>query len=240
MRVKGRRNKREAEKVKMLSSQYERLWQVWSENAMLFHDMENHLQTIYHLAEAGSNGEICRYIARISKPVEELSNICWTGVGIVDAVLNAKKQLAEEKGYEMDINAQLPANTGIGEDDFCVVLTNLLDNAIESMDRERDALREMQERQAPGPGRRPESETALPPIEVSLRHIHHFLVIRVSNPCAEEKAERLGFFATVKKDRLRHGWGLKSVRQTLQKYNGSLSLEVTEGRFVASGMMFFL
>lgn len=32
-----------AEKIKMLSSQYELLLQAWSENAMLFHDMSNHL-----------------------------------------------------------------------------------------------------------------------------------------------------------------------------------------------------
>ena len=96
---------REAEKAKMLSRQYEWLWRAWSENAMLFHDMENHLQTIYHLAETGKNEEICRYIARISKPVEQFTGVLWTGVGIVDAVLNAKKQLAKEKGFEMDIHA---------------------------------------------------------------------------------------------------------------------------------------
>lgn len=240
--MKRRSLKREAEKVKLLSGQYEQLQRAWSENAMLFHDMENHLQTIHHLAEAGNNEEICRYIARISKPVKQLFGICWTGVGIVDAVLNAKKQLAAERGYEMDINAQLPANTGIEDDDFCTVLTNLLDNAIESMDRERDGLtrggRGRQDRQGAG-GQQDKEGQGLPPIQVSLRHIHHFLVIHVSNPCTEEKTGRKSLFATAKGDRMRHGWGLKSVQRTLQKYNGSLSLEVTEGRFVASAIMFF-
>ena len=225
--MRKRALKREEEKIKMLSRQYERLQRAWSENAMLFHDMDNHLQTIHHLAEAGNSEEICQYIARISKPVEQLTGVLWTNVGIVDAVLNAKKQLAKEKGYEMDINAQLPANTGIGEDDFCTILTNLLDNAIESMDRERAGLAGT-------------SGTALPPIEVSLRHIHHFLVIRVSNPCSTEEMGKHSFFATAKKDRLLHGWGLKSVRKALQKYNGSLSLEVEEGRFVALAMLFFV
>ena len=98
-------SKKEAEKVRMLGEQYERLQRAWSENAMLFHDMGNHLQTIFHLAQAGENEEICRYISRISKPVEQLGSIYFTGVGVVDAVLNAKKQLAEERGYEMDVNA---------------------------------------------------------------------------------------------------------------------------------------
>lgn len=227
--------KQEAEKVKMLSGQYELLLQAWSENAMLFHDMGNHLQTIYHLACERKNEEIRQYISRISEPVDRLSGILWTGVGIVDAVLNAKKQLAMEKGYIMDINAQLPANTGIGEDDFCTVLTNLLDNAIESMDREKEALR----------GKNTFVDKELLPnknsaaIQVSLRSIHHFLVIRISNPCGKQTTKNQRLFPTSKKDRLHHGWGLKSVRQTVQKYDGSLSLEVMDGQFVATAMMFF-
>lgn len=223
--MKRRIFQKEAEKVNMLSSQYEQLWQVWTENAMLFHDMGNHLQTIHHLAQTGQNEEICRYIARIGRPVERLASISWTGVGIVDAVLNAKRQLAGERGYEMDINAQMPVNTGIAADDLCTVLTNLLDNAIESMDREKDGLLR--------------TDRGMLPIKVSLRHIHYFLVIRVANPCLEDKAQKNGFFATDKKDRMRHGWGIKSVRHTVRKYNGSLSLETAQGWFVASALLFF-
>ena len=228
-------SKKEAEKVRMLGEQYERLQRAWSENAMLFHDMGNHLQTIFHLAQAGENEEICRYISRISKPVEQLGSIYFTGVGVVDAVLNAKKQLAEERGYEMDVNAQLPANTGISEDDFCTVLTNLLDNAIESMDREK-AGRAAMEKGEQGMG---EFERAYPPIEVSLRHIHHFLVVRVTNPCTEERPQGRGFFATSKRDRSRHGWGVKSVQKAVRKYNGSLTLEVKDGKFAVSALLFF-
>ncbi|MDE7008193.1 MAG: ATP-binding protein [Lachnospiraceae bacterium] len=215
------RKEKEAQKAKMLSRQYELLLQAWSENAMLFHDMENHLQTIYHLAGEEKSEEICQYISHISKPVKQLSGILWTGVGIVDAVLNAKKQLAMEKGYDMDINAQLPANTGISEDDLCTVLTNLLDNAVESMDREKTPV---------GRG----------VIQVSLRSIHHFLMICVSNPCSGHAQIGPRLFLTSKKDNIHHGWGLKSVRKTVHKYNGSLSLEMADGRFTATAMMFYV
>lgn len=220
----------EAIKSKMLGRQYELLLQVWSENAILFHDMENHLQTIYHLAEEGKTEEIRQYISRISKPMEQLSGILWTGVGIVDAVLNTKKQLAMEKGYAMDINAQLPANTGISEDDLCTVLTNLLDNAVESLDRE-------MENRASASRNLPDDT---PVIRVSLRSIHHFLIISVSNPFQEQPPKGQHIFPTSKKDKMRHGWGLKSVRQAVQKYNGSLSLEVLDGRFTATAMMFYV
>ncbi len=72
-----------------------------------------------------------------------------------------------------------------------------------------------------------------------LRHIHHFLVVRVTNPCTEERPQGRGFFATSKRDRSRHGWGLKSVQKAVRKYNGSLTLEVKDGKFAVSALLFF-
>lgn len=213
--------KRETQKVKMLGEQYELLQRTWSENAMLFHDMDNHLQAIYYLAGEGKCQEIQEYIARISRPVEQLSGSLWTGVGIVDAVLNDKRRLAQETGCRLDINAQLPVNTGIAGDDFCTVLTNLIDNAIESVGRERAALT----------GEVPVT------VEVSIRQIHRFIMICVTNPCGREPDGKRGFFRTAKQDRLHHGWGLKRVRQVVQRYNGSLACEVKEGKFVAAAML---
>lgn len=208
--------KRETQKVKMLGEQYERLQQTWSEHAMLFHDMDNHLQAIYYLAGEGRCQEIQEYITRISRPFEQLSGILWTGVGIVDAVLNDKKRLAQERGCTLDINAQLPVNTGIAGDDFCTILTNLIDNAIESVGRE---------------------QSVPATIDVSIRYIHHFVMIRVANPCGREPERKRGIFCTAKQDRLLHGWGLKRVRQVVQRYNGSFDCEVRSGSFVATAML---
>lgn len=214
---------REALKARLLARQYEQLQEIWAENAMLFHDMENHLQTIRYLAQEGKNEEISAYIANIIHPRERLSGILWTGVGIVDAVLNEKRRLAQERGLRLDINAQLPGNTGIAEDDFCTILANLLDNAIESAGG------------TEGKGLPEDKKT----IEISMRHIHHFLVIRVANPCGAEPVRRRGLFATSKGDGLRHGWGLRSVQRAARRYDGSLSCEVEEGRFVATVILFF-
>lgn len=212
--------KRETQKVKMLGEQYEQLQRTWSEHAMLFHDMDNHLQVIYYLAGEGKCQEIQEYITRISKPFEQLSGILWTGVGIVDAVLNDKKRLAQEMGCTLDINVQLPANTGIAGDDFCTILTNLIDNAIESVGREQAVLAG-------------EAVT----IDVAIRQIHHFVMIRITNPCGREPERKRGLFFTAKQDRMLHGWGLKRVRQVVQRYNGSFDCEVRSGSFVATAML---
>lgn len=218
---RNKMSKKEAQKVKMLGEQYELLQRTWMENAMLFHDMDNHLQTIYYLAGEGKCQEIQEYIARISRPIEQLSGSLWTNVGIVDAVLNDKKRLAQEMGCRLDINAQLPVNTGIAGDDFCTILANLIDNAIESVVRERSA---------------PEEEPPVT-IDVAIRRIHHFVMIRIANPCRQDLKRKRGLFGTTKSDRLHHGWGLKRIGQVVQRYNGSFDCEVSAGRFVATVML---
>lgn len=211
---------RETAKNEILNQQYEMLQKAYSDNAMLFHDINNHLQTIYSLAEKKDHAAIQQYITRISAPTEQLSGILWTGVGIVDAILNAKKELALKKGYQMDINAQLPSNTGITSDDFCTILGNLIDNAIESLDRQHIP------------------DTAAT-IHVTLRRINHFLIFQISNPCSQLPRRKLDFFLSAKRDFLKHGWGLKSVKRSVIKYNGTFSYGIEGDRFVATAMLFF-
>ena len=210
----------ETAKNEILNQQYEMLQKAYSDNAMLFHDMNNHLQTIYSLAEKKDYTAIQQYITRISAPTEQLSGILWTGVGIVDAILNAKKELAVKKGYQMDINAQLPDNTGITSDDFCTILGNLIDNAIESMDRQHIS-------------------SAASSICVILRHINHFLIFQVSNPCSQPPRRKFDFFLSAKRDFQRHGWGINSVKRTVAKYNGTFSCGIEGDRFVATAMLFY-
>ena len=211
---------RETTKNEILNQQYEMLQKAYSDNAMLFHDMNNHLQTIYSLAEKKDYAAIQKYIVQISTPTEQLSDILWTGVGIVDAILNTKKELAYKKGYQVDINAQLPTNTGISSDDFCTILGNLIDNAIESMDRQH-------------------IPSMASPIQVTLRHINHFLIFQVSNPCSQPPRGKLNLFLSAKRDFQRQGWGLKSVRRAVLKYNGTFSCGIEGDRFVATAMVFY-
>lgn len=219
MRIRNRRLEQAAYQNDIWSRQYRLLQKAYTDNAMLFHDMDHHLQTIYHLAAKEGNTAIMEYISGIGEPVRELSGILWTGVGIVDAVLNVKKELAEGKGFSLDIDAELPANTGIDPGDFCAILGNLLDNAIEAMERQGDG--------------------GVEPIRVSLRRINHFLMIQVSNPCREQPAGKKGAFKSRKAETGLHGWGLKSVKKAVMKYNGSFSCEVENGRFVATALLFF-
>lgn len=207
-------------KNQVLEENYHLLTDLYQKNERLYHDMNHHLQMIYHLAKKNGISEIAEYVNSVSAPINELSDMTWSGVDIVDAILNHTVLDAKKQGIEIDVNAEFPRDCSITPDDLCVILFNLLDNAIEACKR---FMRQ--------------SETP-PRIEVTLRRIHHFLIIKIQNPCVPPR-KLFGIFPTTKSDARHHGIGLRNVREKVEKYNGSLEIEVEGGIFTVTALLFF-
>lgn len=102
-------------------------------NARLYHDLNNHLIALDHLLDDANIPEAKRYIAAIQEPVQILKKTHWTGDDVVDAVLNNKIQIMENRKIHYEIQTDFPDKTGIEAADLCTLLANLLDNAIEAV-----------------------------------------------------------------------------------------------------------
>ena len=96
--------------------------------------------------------------------------------------------------------------------DICTIFGNALDNAIEHVVMI------------------PEKEKRL--IHVSVSQKKNFVFIKVENYCENEiiKNEHQ-LISTTKSDKQNHGFGLKSMIQTAQKYNGSVDFGVKNNWF---------
>lgn len=207
-------------KNQVLEENYHLLTQLYQKNEHLYHDMNHHLQMIYHLAKSKDISEITEYVNSISTPINELSDMVWSGVDMVDAILNHTVLEARKQGIQINVNVEFPPNSTITSDDLCVILFNLLDNAIEA------SLRYMRQR------------NISPYIEVCIRRIHQFLIIKIQNPCVPPK-KLFGLFPTTKADALHHGIGLRNVREKVENYNGSLEFEVIDELFTVTALLFF-
>lgn len=207
-------------KNQVLEENYHLLTQLYQKNEHLYHDMNHHLQMIYHLAKNKDIPEITEYVNSISTPINELSDIIWSGVDMVDAILNHTVFEVRKQGIQINVNVEFPPNSTITSDDLCVILFNLLDNAVEA------SLRYM---------RRTENR---PVIDVTIRRIHQFLIIKIQNPCLPPK-KLFGLFSTTKSDARHHGIGLCNVKEKVEKYNGSLEFEVKDDLFVVTALLFF-
>ncbi len=216
------RNRFLERKNRILEENYHLLNEVYEENERLYHDMNHHLQMIYYMAQKSGQREVMDYVTSVSAPINRLSNVIWSGVDVVDGILNHSIAEAKEKGIRMDVNVEFPKNSNIASDDLCVILFNLLDNAMEAC--------EICSRKG--------GESQLE-ISVTIRRIQQFLMIKVKNPCIRPIKRRFGVFLSTKENPAHHGIGLRNVRERAEKYNGNVEFEVGDGFFITCVLLFF-
>ena len=135
-----------------------------------------------------------------------------TGNSVLDTVLTGKSLYCAKHKIELTCVADGAQLGFMDVMDICTVFGNMLDNAIEC---------EL---------RIPDKEKRL--IHVAVYAKKDFLIIHCENYCPEEVAFRDGLPVTTKQDANYHGYGVKSIRYTAQKYGGSVTMEVRDKWFV--------
>lgn len=99
------------------------------------HDFLNHLQVVYGLMEMEEYGDARDYIGRVYKDIQKVSRALKTANPAINALLQAKLLDAEKKNIQMEIEvASRFEKLPIPSWEFCRVLGNLLDNAIQALE----------------------------------------------------------------------------------------------------------
>ena len=94
--------------------------------------------------------------------------------------------------------------------DLSILIGNALDNAIESVEKISDPDKRL--------------------IHVSVNRQKGFLRIRVEN-CYEGDIRFVDGLPSTRKDARYHGYGMKSIRSVVEKYNGSMIVKAEDGWF---------
>lgn len=110
---------------KMLNEQYLQM-------EGLRHDMKNHVLALYGLWEKKEFEKAEKYLKKMMENGNIGGSDEVTGNRAVDALLFSKKKKAEELSIRWVADMQIPKNCTVDEFDLCVLLGNLLDNAIKA------------------------------------------------------------------------------------------------------------
>lgn len=183
----------------------------------LRHDMKNHVIALKGLLENREWEKMNRYLTSMEESGSLKNAGELTGNRAVDALLYRKQKLAEEKNIRWICDAEIPGECFVNEFDICVLLGNMLDNAIEGCDR-----------LSPG---------AEPFLTVRVGAVKKCLLFEVKN--STDLKEKPGIGSSRKENRGEHGIGLSNVWDVAEKYNGVMQVEVENGEFLTAVLLPF-
>ena len=127
--------------------------------------------------------------------------IIYSANPVVNAILKVKSVKAKEKEIPMQVTTLLPQRVSVDIGDMGVLYGNLLDNAIEA-------------------AMAVEQEKRYVHVESKFQEGRLLLSIKNSKPSGTSSCQQ-----TSKKDKIKHGRGIRSVRKVAEKYGGELILK---------------
>lgn len=173
-----------------------------------YHDLKHQINLLR--AEFGSKDAL-EYLDKMESEIESYEAQNKTGNKILDTILTGKSLYCQQNDIELTVVADGSLLDFMDIMDISSLFGNALDNAIESV----EAIQEKEKRL----------------IHLTISKNKGFIRIRMENCYGGELDFENGLPQTTKKDRNYHGYGLKSIRSTVQKYNGSVTVEAKDGWF---------
>lgn len=210
--------RKELETIQLLWHQQKGQYQLSKETIELInhkcHDLKHHVQAIRAVKD---EKERETYLEKIEKSVQIYSAIVRTGNEILDTILTEKSLICENSGIHINCVADGSLLAFMNPVDLYTLFGNALDNAIE-------AVRKLESKEKRV-------------IDIMLYERQSFLMLQIVNPmCGEVKFED-GLPLTTKAKNGYHGYGMKSMLHTIQKYEGHLTTEVKNGCFYFNVML---
>ena len=206
--------KREEDKTiiyqnKLMKQQMDEIENIYMTMRGWRHDYHNHLQSLKGYLSLNKVDQMKNYLNELETDLDSIDTLYHSGNLQLDSILNAKLAIAEKGHIRIHCDASIPPQLHVSDLDLCVILGNLLDNAIESC------------RKIKNPDERF--------IRVYIGILKKQLYISITNATSETVKQRTDHYFTTKRGD--HGHGLKRVDQVVKKYDGYLNRQNEPGVF---------
>lgn len=165
------------------------------------HDYKNHIAAMKIHLEQGNYELLGNYLNELNDDLTNVDTVLKTGNVMIDAILNSKISLAESKNISVDATAKVPEKIRVSDTDICVIIGNLLDNAIEACCKIEDCDKRF--------------------IRIYIGLLKQQLYISVSNSVGGEIRKSGKTYFTTKNGN--HGFGLKRIDKIVSGYGGYIN-----------------
>ena len=175
------------------------------------HDMRGHLIALKSLCDRETHEELKQYIETILKESEVFQSARYTGNTAVDAVLHDLKETAEKHQIQVTYKCVIQNELFINLFDLCTVISNLLNNAIEACEKNRDNKQ----------------------IILKMYPYNEHICLVTENPSEKPVHIKKQVLVTTKGDMVNHGLGSRNIKYVVDKYGGSVDYQYIDGWFKA-------
>lgn len=200
--------------VKAQHSELELLQESQNRIRYLQHDFKNHLISIVNYAKKADNQGLIHYIEEGLGFLSLHQQFVDTGNSEIDSILNYKLQEMKNKNVDLKYFITIPKDLEINVFDLNIVLWNLLNNAIEAIEKAENKY-----------------------FFISIYFEKNILFIHTENTYDGKIIKKKETLLTTKENRELHGLGLKSVSSILEKYDGDIIYDYNDIYFITDVML---
>lgn len=184
-------------------------------NALMIyaHDAKKHLAAIRSLS---TDPKTLGYVDRLSDQLHSVTRSGHSGNRLLDVILEKYVISCRHHGIRFDYDVKLCNLPQLEDIDLVAILGNLMDNAVEAA-----------------------AQSSAKMIQLSTAKRNSYSVLIITNSCDKAPSFTGGSLLSTKADPVSHGYGIRSVKRTLQKYSGDLDWEYDEAahQFTATAMI---
>ena len=203
------------QQVKIYSNQLEVIEQTQTKVRSLRHDMSHHIQELRRLTAQNEEDETLRYLDKMETAMTNEKEYVYSGNKEIDGILNYMLEKANDALQNVEIEIRNLRNLDEYSFELAVIMGNLLDNAIEAAVQTKEKFLRFQMEEEKG-----------------------VLYIQVANRYCGELLEKEGRLLSTKKDGEKHGFGLKNVKDIVEKNHGMIDIRYDDKLFVVDVVLY--
>lgn len=166
------------------------------------HDLKHQIRALRQITDEEEKAE---FINGLENDIMIYDTALRTGNKALDIVLMEKGLFCENHGIQWSCMADGSKLDFMKLEDIYAIFGNALDNAIEAVQGLSDARKKV--------------------ISVKIINQNNLFMIQIQNYFEQELYFENGIPVTTKKNKHDHGYGLKSIRYTAEKYNGTMTVQ---------------
>lgn len=174
------------------------------------HDMNAHMNSISYLIERRMYKELDNYIKELTKSYSAIPKRVDVGNYIADAIVQETVYEAKKINADFEYRGRMTEAMKDREYDICIILSNLLNNAIEAVEKL--------------------SDDSPKNIRLDIRNYNNKTIIIVRNTDMVNNVSLI----TTKADVRDHGFGLYNVKKSVKALKGDMKISHRESEFVVT------